>query len=55
MTLKVIAKPLETSQTSVAAAEKWRSGGRVHGKFGGFAITSSVQFSGDDIHRTHFG
>jgi len=39
-TNEVIAKPLETSQTSVAVAEKWGAGARVPGKFGGFAITS---------------
>jgi len=38
----VIAKPLETSQTSVAVAEKWGSGVRVPGKFGGFAIRDAT-------------
>jgi len=40
MLFEVIAKPLETLQTSAAVAEKWGSGARVPGKFGGFAISS---------------
>jgi len=38
--IKVIAKPLETLQASVAITEKRGSVARVPGKFGGFAITS---------------
>jgi len=49
---EVIAKPLETLQTSVAVAEKWGSGTRVPGKFGGFAISSHDSIMSGEKRRS---